>query len=152
MFDSLINLIIVLIPISIFIGRTVVAVRKKHNKPPPKVQVRIEEEDLPHWMIREPAQATKAPVPKKHKAAGNTFKGHPKAGDLAASIESAEREAPVQAIPARKAPVKASLSPSSHEKTAAAPAGRGLFNLAHLSPMKQAVVMAEILGPPKGLQ
>ena len=157
MFDSLFNLVIILIPLSIFIGRTVVEARKKHNKPPPRVpaQVRVEEEELPHW-LRELAQvpkaeARKAPVTKKPKAARNISKDHPKAGELAALIESTERAATVPAAQA-KAPLKASLSLSPPEKTAAIPAGRGLFNLAHLSPMKQAVVMAEILGPPKGMQ
>ena len=145
--DSLINLIIVLIPLSIFIGRAVVSARKKHQPPPkPQVQPKVEEENIPHW-IREAAKVSKAPAPRKQKVSRKPQPAYQKAGDLAASIESERAATPAPA--AGKVPVKAPLPV---EKPITAPSERNPFNLGNLSPLKQAVVMAEILGPPKGLQ
>jgi len=172
MFDIPINLVIVLVPLAIFIGRIVVAARKKIRptpKTPAPVQVKKEDDDLPHW-LREPAQAAKTPAVQKNKASRKLFQPLKKAGDLAALLDNS---APVSAAPEgrrlsepaisdsdgsrRRAPVMeaaarnaAAKTPLSNEK--AAPSGPGLFNLNRLSPLKQAVVMAEILGPPKGLQ
>jgi len=42
--------------------------------------------------------------------------------------------------------------PLKRANTPSAELPQGFLHLDHLSPMKQAVVMAEILGPPKGMQ
>ena len=64
---------------------------------------------------------------------------------------AAGKEAPPkEALPPAKAAPKA---PIERQPPAAQKQGKpGLLNLANLSPLKQAVVMAEILGPPKALQ
>jgi len=170
MIDMSLNLVIVLFALAIFIGRTVVAARKKHKPAskkapaPAPVQVKKEDDDLPHW-LREPAHAKKAAAAPKQKAARNLRPNRPKAGDLAAFIEShasvsaaipvpegnIDPEGSRRQVPVKEAPARAILA-SLTEKPAAVSSGGSLFNLGKLSPLKQAVVMAEILGPPKGLQ
>jgi hypothetical protein len=130
MFDSLFNIIIVLIPLAIFIGRIVSQARSKRNPPPPAkprpiitVHFEDDEEDERQFApsaVRPPAQAKK---------------------DSAIAYSS-----PVLAKSVPEPP------PAAKAKTLSVEPSHGFIYLNHLSPMKQAVVMAEILGPPKGME
>ena len=145
MFDSIFNLVIILIPLSIFIGRAIVQARSKHA-PPPKIPVHFEDEEegfpggeASEYMGREehdffPSALTRGATE------------HPK-GQEAPPVAAKKRAPRVElspltgVMPAQKPP---------------APAGKALspggLAINHLSPMQQAVVMAEVLGPPKGMK
>jgi hypothetical protein len=127
--DSLFNIIIVLIPVAIFIGRIVLQAQAKRKPEPPKRQppipVHFEDYDDDERQFAPSAFSRQAI---NNKARADTYDPPPLA-------DSALKPPPV---------IKA--------KTPSAEPVQGFLNLNHLSPMKQAVVMAEILGPPKGMQ
>ena len=147
MFDSIIYLVVILVPVAIFIGRLVSGARNK-NQPSAPVVVHFEENEEPEYF------RGKAPALSSLMSAPLTR----------ASIRSAPRNQEVLAasIPEESLPPAENLVSLSVADTPApkrnvpAPAasgqGKGSLNLSHLSPLKQAVVMAEILGPPKGLE
>jgi len=133
--DSLFNIIIVLIPVAIFIGRIVLQAQAKRRPEPPNRQPPIpvhfedyddEDDDRQFAPSAVSKQVINKAIPNKDRAAIYT---PPPLADSAP-------------IPP---PLKKATAPSAESV-------QGLLYLAHLSPMKQAVVMAEILGPPKGLQ
>jgi len=132
MVDSIFNIIIVLIPLAIFIGRMVVMARNKRN-PPPTAKPRPitvhfeddEEDDEDERRFAPSAVPTPVHVKKDN---ANVY-------SLPVSVKS---------IPEPLPPSKA--------KTPSVEPSHGFIYLNHLSPMKQAVVLAEILGPPKGME
>ena len=134
MFDYLSNLIIVLIPLAIFIGRVVVQAQAKRKPAPPKKQPPIpvhfedynDEDERPFAPSAVSAQAINKAT--NHKDRTDAY-------NPPLSMDSTPKPSPMK---------KAKPPP-------AEPAG-GFLNLSHLSPIKQAVVMADILGPPKGMQ
>jgi len=129
MVDSLFNIIIVLIPVAIFIGRIVMQAQAKRKPEPPKKQppipVHFEDYDDDDRQFA-PSAVSRQVINNKAKA--DTYNPPP-------LVDSSSKPPPV---------IKA--------KTSSAEPVQGFLNLNKLSPMKQAVVMAEILGPPKGLQ
>ena len=139
MFDTVFNLIIILIPVAIVVGRIVVGARNKRNPPPRPAQPHIPvhfEDDNSYFRNRLPATIpeTKPRVPTTSTSLTTT----PKLATLAPEPYPAAGSG-VTPAPGRQA---------------AAPSGQKDFtlNLSHLSPLKQAVVMAEILGPPKAME
>ena len=155
MFDSLFNYVIFLIPLAIFIGRAVVQARaraQKKQEAPPPVFAEIKELDIPHWeraaALEDKARKAPASKAKKQKAPPRLLQEHLKPGGLAAAIES--KSPPVLKAGGPVGPA------GPKEKTAAekpaATARPGLSYLSHLTPMQQAVLMAEVLGPPKSLR
>ena len=137
MFDAVVNFIIILIPVAIVIGRIVAGARNKRNPPPapaqPKIPVHFEDDEDNYFKRNIPAKVTPAKLPATRPR--------------------------VQATPTTLAtltPAAASgVTPApGRQAAAAAPSGHKDFtlNLSHLSPLKQAVVMAEILGPPKAME
>jgi len=133
MFDSFSNLIIVLIPLAIFIGRIVLQAQSKRRPEPPRKQPPIpvhfvddDEEDDRQFA---PSALSRQVINKaiNNKAKTDTYTPPP-------LMDSAPKPPPVM------------------KATDPAETVQGFLNLAYLSPLKQAVVMAEILGPPKGLQ
>ena len=140
MFDSLFNLIIILIPLAIFIGRIVVQARNKHQPPPkapqPYIPVHFEDDDDNNEDNYEYFKKLAAQDPKPAAQEGKT-----------SSLLAPKAEEP--------SPPAGKPSPVSVKNAAPkAPSGQKdfSFKLAHLSALKQAVVMAEILGPPKGIR
>jgi len=127
--DSLFNIIIVLIPVAIFIGRIVLQAQAKRKPEPPKRQppipVHFEDYDDDERQFA-PSAVSKQAINNKAKA--DTYNPPP-------VVNSAPKPPPV---------IKA--------KAPSAEPVQGFLYLNHLSPMKQAVVMAEILGPPKGME
>ena len=136
MTDTVFNLIILLVPAAIIIGRIVVGARNKRNPPPAPAQPRIPvhfEDDSDNYFrkqlsTRQPETRPRAQTPPSK---------------LATLV-------PETFPPATGSGVKL----ASGKPVAVAPSGHKDFtlNLSHLSPLKQAVVMAEILGPPKGME
>jgi len=126
MFDSIFEIMIVLIPLAIFIGRVVVQARGKRKSPVKQRPIPVHFEDYDDEDERQFAPTAAPPSVQNQKDSGGAY-------SLPISMESALKPPP---------PKKA--------KTPSAEPAHGFLNLNHLSPMKQAVVLAEILGPPKG--
>jgi len=124
--DSLFNIIIVLIPIAIFIGRIVLQARNRHNPQPAKKQppIPVHFEDERQFA---PSAVSKQAI---NKAINRTDTYNPPP-----LVDSAPKPPPLI-----------------NAKTPSVEPVQGFLYLNHLSPMKQAVVMAEVLGPPKGMQ
>jgi len=143
MFENFSNVIFIAVALAIFVGRTVAQARKKRQEeeekakspvPPPPPRPRVQtlhfeekDDDYVPGYLKKPAPK---PKPSAKKPQGFVSKPVP-------------------------APVKVEETPSI---PVIRPAGMGhseqgsfSFNLNHLTPLKQAVVMAEILGPPKAL-
>jgi len=131
MSDSIFDIMIVLIPLAIFIGRIVVQARSKRNPAPPVKQrpipVHFEDDEDDDDERRFAPSSVPLPVQSQKDSVGTH-----------SSLVS------VKGVP-EPPPLKKAKTPS------AEPA-HGFLNLNHLSPMKQAVVLAEILGPPKGIE
>jgi len=128
MLDSIFNIIIVLIPLAIFIGRVVAQARSRRSPPKkqPPIPLHFEDYDDEDERVFAP---TSVPSPASNKKTRADTYNPP------LSVDNAPKPPP---------PKKA--------KTHSAEPAQGFLNLNHLSPMKQAVVLAEILGPPKGIE
>jgi len=149
LFNSIFDLIIILIPIAIVIGRIVVRYRNRHNPPPPSppqphIAIHFEDDDddseyqaKPAAVLEKPKEFLQPPMFRAPMEAN--FKS--KLFDTPAVVPAPRAPGPVVRPLAPPVPPPASQSQEN-----------GLPNLDHLSPLKQAVVMAEILGPPKALQ
>ena len=135
--DVFLNVVFVIVIIAVFIVRTVLSAKKKKDPPPPQVEIPVHFED------------DKAPVFVKDKAPAGTPK---KTVKKLPTLESFPLSQPIE-IPLSTPTQtnKKTASPSKGEADRAPEENNSPFNLGHLSPLKQAVVMAEILGPPKGL-
>jgi len=135
--EEVLNLIIIAVPLAIFIGRIVVNARNKRNPPPkpaqPHIPVHFEDEDDGYFRKR--ATASTTPV-------------------KATAVKPRVHTAPtLSATPTKSAmPTKSAPPAPGRNAVGAAASGQFTFNLNHLSALKQAVVMAEILGPPKGME
>ena len=134
--ESIFDVLIFALAIVFFLGRVVYRAKNKTREPPPKVKIPVHFED---------------------EKESEYFKG--KAPAVAAKAGKKNISSKVKKPPALKQPV----NPPQQESSPDAPLLRTpankttsdknfLNNLGHLSPMKQAVVLAEILGTPKGLQ
>ena len=144
MFRSLFNLVFILIPIAIFVGRIVIQVKSKQT-PPPQIPVHFEDDkdDEDYYAGPKAREEFAKTLPELRK------KLHLKAGKKTApSMSSVNMRAAESSAAPKVDMASARIVP------AQAAAGGGAFpqNLARLSPLKQAVVMAEVLGPPKALQ
>jgi hypothetical protein len=160
MFDDISSRILILIPIAIFVGRFILQARnaekqkKKTPPPPPRVKPRRIEEDRPHWerayedkaaVKTVPAAKTQAQKARPVKALAEAF---PSKAALSSKEDKLEPFSGARsAVPAASIPLKT----KSPNQGAVSPIP-GLEGFSNLSPLKQAVVMAEVLGPPKALQ
>jgi len=127
--------------LAIFIGRSVLQAGKKKKEAeslskvaPLHFEMNDEEDDIHEFFEKKPVVVS-APPPKKQPPV------------LAAKpAKAVKREVILPAAKTMPLSVKAPVR--------LAPARQAEFtlNLNHLSSLKQAVIMAEILGPPKGLQ
>ena len=143
MFDSFSNIIFIFVALTIFIVRAIVQAKKKPEEPPP-IPVHFEDEEPEYFKNTHGSAAVTPPL-----AQAKTHQ-----------TKAALSVLPLQtniSLPSVSAAVKTDGSkiPQAPGRPAGTvPAGQKDFtlNLNHLSPMKQAVVMAEILGTPKGMQ
>ena len=145
MFRSLFNLVIILIPLAIFVGRIVMQARGKHAPPPPRIPVHFEDDkdDEDNY------QGPKASQEYVKSLADLRKKLHSKAGKkIAPSIVSTSSYSGES-----NASPKADMASGRVTPALAVPSEKSFpQNLARLSPLKQAVVMAEVLGPPIALR
>ena len=159
--DSLFNLVIILIPLAIFIGRAVTKARAKNKPPPPPaphIPVFFEDDEdeestgeIGHWVADRVKEVPAAPAARSLQSQALSSQKTkslvtPGLAEISATRGDKSIKAPKKALPSTAKPTAAPAAKP------AAVAGQGLVNLNHLSPLKQAVVMAEVLGPPKGLQ
>ena len=148
--DGLLNLVIVLIPLAIFIGRAITSAQRKFQSTSPekKIDVPKKEEDTPFIFSREKSENQKE-IEQKIQATATRNEAAAKK----------KRQTPTVSVPLETPSLAAKESDLlSGAKTPVAPAvkttqqGGFALNLSYLSPLKQAVVMAEVLGAPKGLK
>ena len=136
MFRSIFDSIFILIPLAIIIGRFVYQARNKKRKPPPKrppqPHIRVHFEDDVDDEAARRKIVTKAARPVPAFESFNQF------------VSPAAQEQVVY-----KKSVQEKIKPP---VPAASPQNDFFVRLNKLSPLKQAVVMAEVLGPPKALQ
>ena len=137
-FDSIFDSIFILIPVAIIIGRVVLkAAGSKKRNPPPK------KPPQPHIPVHFVDDVDDEPVVKKavkkEKRVISPYVPDLSASQSFADALRAEKEAPV--TEKKKAPLPAAQTQNDF-----------FVRLNALSQLKQAVVMAEVLGPPKALQ
>jgi len=141
--DSILNNIIFLIPVAIVVTRLIGRARAKKAPPPkkppqPYIPVHFEddeEDDLGYFRNRAatadaPQQRAKASPRKAQKTVAAPFTPKPEFAKGAQPLPAVAKIPGTTAPPARKDFV---------------------LSLNHLSPLKQAVVMAEVLSQPKGM-
>ena len=169
MFDTIFDNIFFLIPVAIIIGRIVMQARKKKQPPPPAPRIPV------HFEDEKPNRAKPVPGTRRtvlRTSGGGTAKAPAKKGfldELLSSLETAYRDSKEKTQEAPEAaytesfnaavPAEAPVAYNEITEPAAERALKGStaaangfsFKLNHLSPLKQAVIMAEILGPPKGM-
>ena len=147
MFKSISEYIFFLIPVAIVIGRIVSQARRKHAPPPerkiskPDIPVHFEDDDNDSDYYDEPGYLRGSDASSQTKAKSEPQK------TFSASLFSPKADfsplSPGAAIP---------KTAQTRESPPVTPGQEEFFlNLNHLSPMQQAVVMAEILGQPKGI-
>ena len=133
MFESLgSNVIFIVIAVIVLIGRVVFDSKRKKKPPPPKEKIPV------HFVDGEKNIPKARPVVKKPKVVplfSTSLEDSP-----FSPIKYPFQENGMTNL--QQAPVKTAV-PEKKDFS---------FNLNNLSPMQQAVVMAEILGPPKGMQ
>ena len=152
MFDAPFEIFFVLIPLGIFIGRAVLRLRNRRAAPPPpppRIPVALEDEDddyeyefyagMPDDVVPVRKQVPK-PVPKQEASTAIPFR------ETSLAIDENDNFNKVSKIFSGSGQIQAAkeiVTPATEQNFS--------FNLGHLSPLKQAVVMAEVLGPPKGM-
>jgi len=169
---SALRFLIFLIPLALLIGRTIMRGRARQNQPPPKsppqphIPVHFEDdgyndsvEDDDDYIDNKYPDDDDVPVVKvKPKA----YDKKPLSETLVTTSLSPETEillsylakeasAPVKKAAALEREKELSPNQSLPEYKPELPRGRSPRLAPRLSPMQQAVVMAEILGPPKGM-
>ena len=145
------NIVIALLLLVFLVGRVVLRVRTKRAAPPPPpphipLAFEDEEEDddyeyefyagMPEEVVPVLKQAPK-PVPKPEASTAIPLSETPLAIEENDNFNKVSASRTSGQIQAREASMPASEQNFS-------------LNLSHLSPLKQAVVFAEVLGPPKG--
>ena len=154
MFDieNLSNYVIFLIPVALVISRFVRRAKAKREPPPkkppqPYIPVHFEddvEDDNDFSRNRDDHVSTAVTQQAKDTVRKNkTFAG--KAQKSVASPFASKPEMPVFGVTKTPAPAVTNLRPIS------SPQRDFSFNFDHLSPLKKAVLMAEILGKPKAM-
>ena len=139
MFDSFTNLIFIVVVLVIFIGRNILQARKR-NRLSTEAQDHDDDEDEEEEDYEDEHAYFKGKAPVQNL--------QPQPGFAPPLVKTAFPAAmpPAGTISRTSAPERPGVSGT-------ASAGQKSFpqNLNYLSPMKQAVVMAEVLGPPKGM-
>ena len=145
MFDSFFNYIIFLIPLAIFIGRIVVQARSKREAPQ-NIPIHFEDEE------EEKPPVKKAPTVEQKSRGGDEFYPYALSQGAPEYLKGLPGMPRAQAPVPPRVPKSQLVNPQGQAAFMAVPEQRGFpLNLNNLSPLKQAVVMAEVLGPPKGL-
>jgi len=148
---SIANLVFVALAAALFIGRTIAAARKrKEESAPDKPRTPIfvdEDDEIPGYLkpgrevVTQPAvQVSKAVIPPPKKKTPSLA--------VKAPVPKAAMQQSVfnPAVPAKESTV---VKPIVRNAQTSSPQNDFTIRLSHLPPLKQAVVMAEILGKPK---
>ena len=172
MFDNFTTVIFIIIAIVVFVGRTMAEARKQKNAPPRKtgeaapheeefkssgerigpVHFEIkEEEDRKISAVQHAQQHSKKPAPVKAKTPGVSGPGFSGQGISDFGFAGSDLFKSQTAVPDRSYAASSVAKPAAPGHAAAQGQGGLHINLGKLSALQQAVVMAEILGPPKGL-
>jgi len=143
MFSSSANIIFIIVLVVIFIVRSIAQVTKrKGEEEPPPIPVHFEDDDEEPQRVHGAIRSAPRPKPPVIQA-GKLDQYRP----LTQTVLPSSTAAP-GAVAAPRAP-SAGMSAAAG---AAPPARKGITLNLNLSAMKQAVVMAEILGTPRGMQ
>ena len=145
MFDSVFNYIIFLIPLAIFIGRLVVQARGKHEAPQ-NIPVHFEDDDESEYF-----KGLNPPEVQTPGLAGAQTPVSPPQARAVKRVTRSQLVNPQLVNPQINVPVPEPVVMETISHRAAPGKENFTLNLNHLSPLKQAVIMAEVLGPPKGL-
>ena len=156
--DEYLNIIIFLIPLAIFIGRAVSSARNKGKNaaelPEEKRPTPLHFEEDKEWEEEYPDQAKKATARDLYYQGAPPPKPLPPMNPLGSSFPLEEKVEPFPSFSVASRTVSRTVSnlveaPVQLVNKTEFP---GTLNIKHLSVLKQAVVMSEILGTPKGLQ
>jgi hypothetical protein len=128
-----------MIPMAILVGRAVAQARRKHG-PQPKIPVHFEDDEDDY-------EGPKASQEYVKEMAARRIPSKPRRN-------LAPAPAGISMATASSPPIKAGKGLPEKAPPALAVPDRAAFpqNVARLSPLKQAVVMAEVLGPPKAFR
>ena len=164
MFNSVFNILIFLIPLAIFIGRIVYQAKSKNESSQIPVHFEDEEEEddeEENHNYRDIPAASGNQGAEQINRTNDDFRPYA----LSRGVSEYSRGLPVPPAPPPDRTTKSQYMDIRGQAANPVPetirrnipqvtAGQNnfSFNLKHLSPLKQAVVMAEILGTPKGLQ
>lgn len=158
--DAIFNNILILIPLAIIIVRFATQGKRRRKaapkEAPPPVTMHFEaEEDDPEYYAKplaflgddevKPAKPAPKPKPKPKLIPV----ARPAAFDYSIREEGTSFQPVESSI--RQAPIAAARAPAADVRKPETQ-GSAIFGLNNLSALKQAVVMAEVLGPPKALQ
>jgi len=142
--DTFLNVLFIVVAAVVLVVRTILSTKKK-KEPPPKVVIPVHfEDDEPVYFknrAKNESPKTTAAKPAVKKAPALSLPLSTVTEIPLSNQAQSVKKAP-DASPSKSGPVRAPVP---------APEQYFPLNLGHLSPLKQAVVMAEILGPPKGL-
>ncbi|MCL2602274.1 MAG: hypothetical protein FWD91_05620 [Treponema sp.] len=156
MFENFSNVIFIAVALAIFLGRTIAQARKQRAEEEKNTAEGASAEPEYEPMARQKTRRT--PLVLLEEEEDDYIPGYLKKPSSVSPVKPpAKKQAAKPAAPKAPPPLP---SPSFDElfpmKASAAArtssAGQDFaFNLNHLSPLKQAVIMAEVLGPPKAL-
>jgi len=136
--DNPFNIFIIIVIVVVFIGRVIIQATKKPEKPP-EIPVHFEDDEPEYPTVRTPVRSAAAsPLSQAAKLSQN----RPLAQTARLPSIKTAGAAAQKASPAGQNTPAGPVSPQQNSFA---------LNLNRLSPMQQAVIMAEILGTPKGL-
>ena len=155
MFNSIFDSIIILIPIAIIIGRFILQARNK-RKPPPKkppqpyIPVHFVDDVDDEPVVKKVVTEKQRPVSllDTQSLFGNQSLAEEQRSYSVFQTEKKEPYVPQKPIVSKTLGTAKKVLPDPETKAQ----NNFFLNLNKLSPLKQAVVMAEVLGPPKALQ
>jgi len=152
--DSVLNVIFIIAVIAVFIVRTISSAKKKQEpEPKVKIPVHFEDDEEPSYFKAKAADEIqkKDEIPKKIEKKLSALETQPLGQIVEVPLPSQIKN--VKKASAASTPKGGAVRATAAPAAAPVEQQKGFpYNLNRLSPMKQAVVMAEILGPPKALQ
>ena len=156
MSDNFTTVIFIIIAVVVFVGRTILEARKRKNAPPRKTGEAAHHEEAhqedDYQSLGERIGPVHFEIEEEKKKKLAALAAARKATVVKTNLIPKEDQG-LPAVSRGTVPIAGSSAALSRNvQPQAAAQGPGLhLNLSKLSPLKQAVVMAEILGPPKGL-
>ena len=147
--ESLFDYLIFLIPVAILIGRGVLQFRNRRNPAPQPVAIPVHFEDEEAAPAKREKKREDSLVTKEEE--NNPYTNYRGSSEYFRELNTREMNVQAQNMPRirrRNVTPAPSVQPAKRELSFS----WSNLRLGHLPPLKQAVVMSEILGPPKGLE